>query len=139
MAGEMAVFGLKYRYARIAGAIETINAENLKVKEEIAFLRARLDQNTAALASLHIDLKTVEAASALAFQVDLRGTAPRKTWPKNHQGSWGSLTRQVLTQLRVAEGCPMTINDVALEVAEAMGVAGNEQEMAKELLINNCN
>jgi hypothetical protein len=131
MAGEMAILALKYRCPRIAADIETIIAENLKIEARIDSLRARLDRNATSLEALNTELQAAEAAGALAFQVNLQGTAPRKTWPKNHQGSWGSITRQVLTQLRSAQGLPMTTHDIARQMAEAMSASGSEPELAK--------
>jgi hypothetical protein len=84
MAGEMAVYGLKYRYARIAGDIETINAENAKIEAQIESLRSRHERNVVQICALTVDLQTVESASALAFQVDLKGTAPRKRQGPRH-------------------------------------------------------
>lgn len=127
---EMAKFGLKYRYARLAGEIEMLKAANLRIESEINPLKHIHDSHQASIEKLGGEIEAVGTASALVFQVDLTGTASRKTIPKAHDGSWGSTTRAILKQLRCAAGSPMTTLVLAEGLASELGL-GNEAEMAR--------
>lgn len=129
MENVVAVRGLKYQCARLEGDIKSLQAENRCIDLKIEKLRQRQRDNDTKISVIESQIKTVEQAGLLAFNVDLTETDARQTWPKRHLEGWGAISRQVLTQLRLAKGYPLTTRDIADDLNRLFGLNYVEPEI----------
>ena len=129
MGKNMAVLGLKYQCARFGGEIKTLELANQRIEREVTALLDRKSINILEIARIQSHVTDVERAAKLAFDVDLTDTDARQTWPKDAYSGWGAFTRQVLTQLRLANGLPLTSYDIANDLNQLFDLHFEEPEI----------
>lgn len=120
MAQKMAVIGLQHKMARLAGDIELLKERNRRYQTEIDALVGRIAANQATISDLEAGISALQQAAQTAFSVNLPPPVPRKTIPKRHYHSWGSVTRALLAVLSASKHTPLSTWELANAVSRAL-------------------
>ena len=131
MENKLAVLGLKYQCARFEGDVKSLQLANHRIEKQLAELLERKSMNDHEIAKIRSQVKDVEKAAKLSFDVDLTNTAARQTWQKAAYSGWGAVTRQILTQLRLANGLPLSTRDIADDLNHIFELNYEEPEIFK--------
>ncbi|HEY0845400.1 MAG TPA: hypothetical protein VGE12_08530 [Noviherbaspirillum sp.] len=116
MAQKMAVLGLNHKRGRLSGQILQLQELNTRNRARIEALHENIAENNKKIAALTSQLDTLAATAQAVFSIALPPALPRKTAPKHKFVPWGELNRQAISQLKQANGIPLT----TLQVAEAI-------------------
>ena len=129
MVSGTAVRGMTKLYARLAGNIQVLRHREQKLQSDVKRKTEHLDEIGQEILALSAKMDVLNKASISAFDTDISLTDPRKTWPKAHHASWGAVTREILRQLVLANGSPMTTHELARAINVAQKLCLDEDSI----------
>lgn len=127
----MAVNGLIYRYARLKGEFESLEAINRWRQKRLEQLAKELDESNRSIATAKAEMAALQLAAKLGFEVDLDGTPARNTRAPRQVTSLGKTTRVLLDTLAKADGVPLTTAELAKLVADPLGINTDHESLQR--------
>lgn len=129
MAQKMAVYGLQHQRGRLAGRVVRLEEVNRQHALRVERLQEKMAAHNVEIERLRQEIAALGTAADAGFGVQLPAPIPRRTIPKHHFAPWGAMTREILRQLRLAQGKPLATATLSSLIQEALQLALTSEQL----------